>query len=67
MIKAIVYKSNTGHTEQYAHLLSDKLNIPCYSLREANRKLKKDDGIIYLGWLFAGKVKGLKKASKNIK
>ena len=35
MIKAIVYKSNTGHTEQYAHLLSGKLNIPCYSLREA--------------------------------
>lgn len=67
MIKAIVYKSNTGHTEQYAHLLSDKLNIPCYSLREASRKLKKDDGIIYLGWLFAGKVKGLKKASKKYK
>lgn len=67
MIKAIVYKSNSGHTKKYAQMLSAKLEIPCYTLGEANRKLKKDDGIIYLGWLFAGRIKGLKKATKRYK
>ena len=28
MLKAIVYKSNTGYTENYAKMLSEKLNIP---------------------------------------
>lgn len=67
MIKTIVYKSNAGHTKRYAQMLSDKLEIPSYSVKEAKRKLKKDDGIIYLGWLFAGKIKGLKKALKRYK
>ena len=28
----IVYKSNTGYTEQYAKLLGDALDMPSYSL-----------------------------------
>ena len=35
MIKAIVYKSNTGDTMQYARMLGDKLNIPYFTINEA--------------------------------
>lgn len=47
MIKAIVYHTNTGHTYTYAQILSKKLNIPFYSLKEAKEKLKKEDPIIF--------------------
>lgn len=64
-MKAIVYQSNTGHTEKYAELLSSDLNIPFYSLDEAKCKLAKNDEIIFLGWIFATKIKGLNKALKR--
>ncbi len=67
MIKAIVYKSKTGHTEKYAKMIGKKLNIPCYALKEAKTKLMKNDEIIYLGWVCATKIMGLKKSSKNYK
>ena len=38
MIKAIVYKSKTGHTEKYAKMIGEKLNIPYYTLKEAKIK-----------------------------
>ena len=41
MIKAIVYESNTGHTMQYAKMLSEKLNIPCFTIEEAKTNLQK--------------------------
>ena len=49
MIKAIVYKSSTGHTKQYAEMLGDSLKIPAYDLKEARLKLKKNDEIVFLG------------------
>ena len=67
MIKAIVYKSKTGHTEKYAKMIGEKLNIPCYALKEAKTKLMKNDEIIYLGWVCATKIVGLKKSLKNYK
>lgn len=67
MIKAIVYKSKTGHTKQYAKMISEKSNIPCYTLKEAKTKLRKNDEIIYLGWVCATKIIGLKKAFKKYK
>ena len=33
----IVYKSNTGYTEQYAKLLGDALDMPSYSLDNVPR------------------------------
>ena len=45
VIKAIVYKSKTGHTEKYAKMIGEKLNIPCYALKEAKTKLMKNDEI----------------------
>lgn len=60
---AIVYTSNTGHTEQYAALLGNKTGLPVYPLDEAMRKLPPEESVIYLGWLMAGKVQGYKKAA----
>lgn len=64
MIKAIIYKSNTGHTKQYAEMLSKILQVPAYDLKEAKSKLKKDDEIIFLGWICATKIQGLNKVKK---
>lgn len=61
MLKAIVYKSNTGHTLQYAKMLSEKLEIPYYTIKEAKKCLKQEDEIIYLGWICATKICGLNK------
>lgn len=64
-INAIVYVSNTGYTKRYAMMLSKKLGIKAYELKEAKKELKKKESIIYLGWLFAGSVKGFKKAKRR--
>ncbi len=61
MIKSIVYESKCGHTLKYAEMLSKKLNIPFYSSEEVNRKLENGEKIIYLGWVCAGKIKGINK------
>lgn len=62
---AIVYTSKTGHTRQYACLLSEKICIPVYSLEEAGTQLSADSPIIYLGWIHASHVKGYSKAAKR--
>ena len=64
MIKSIVYKSNTGHTKQYAEMLSEVLNVPAYDLKEAKSNLKKNDEIVFLGWVCATKIQGLSKVKK---
>ena len=60
---AIVYTSNAGHTKEYAELLSAKTELPAYSMEEAGSKLSKESQIIYMGWLMAGTIKGLKEAA----
>lgn len=62
---AIVYTSNTGYTRQYAQMLSEKTGLPVYSSAEAASKLPQGSGVIYLGWLMAGKVQGYAKAAKR--
>ena len=44
----IVYSSNTGHTRQYAQMLSEALDIPAYDLKTGPPTL---DGLetIYMG------------------
>ncbi|MDO4815652.1 MAG: hypothetical protein Q4A83_03485 [Bacillota bacterium] len=61
---AIVYTSNAGHTKEYAVLLGSKSGLPVYDLKEARSALPKGSGIIYLGWVMAGTVRGCKKARK---
>ncbi|MBQ1251668.1 MAG: hypothetical protein IIY02_02000 [Firmicutes bacterium] len=63
--EAIVYTSNTGHTARYAEILSSKTGLPFYTLEEAKGNLKKHAPVIYMGWLFASRVKGYKKAAKR--
>ena len=63
-MKAIVYTSNTGHTAEYAGILSKQTGLPVYSLDRAVKELGKGTAIIYLGWLFANSVKGYQKAAK---
>ena len=62
---AIVYVSNTGHTASYAELLSERIDLPAYTLDEAMKQLQKGCPIIYMGWIMAGKVKGYKKAERR--
>ena len=64
-MKAIVYTSNTGHTAAYAKILGEKTGLPVYAWAEAVKLLSKGTEIIYLGWLFASKIKGFKKAIKR--
>ncbi len=62
---AIVYTSNTGHTRQYALLLGEKLDLPVYSLDDADAQLSGGSSVIYLGWIHASHVKGYSKAAKH--
>lgn len=59
-VSAIVYTSNTGFTAQYATLLSHQTGLPLYRLEEC--ALPRGTRVLYLGWLCAGKLQGLKKA-----
>ena len=63
-MKAIVYTSNTGTTEEYAKLLAEATSLPCYELDKGKTSLVKGDDVIFLGWLMAGTVKGYKDAAK---
>ena len=62
---AIVYTSNTGHTRQYALLLSEQIGLPLFSLDEAKSQLSGGSPVIYLGWLHASHVKGYAKAARR--
>lgn len=64
-MKAIVYTSETGHTRAYAAMLGEHLELPVYDLREAKRILPKGTPILYLGWLFAGHLKGYRSAASR--
>jgi len=64
-IDAIVYTSNTGYTKEHATLLSNKLELPLYSLEEAQKALTDGSRIIYLGWLMASTIQGYKSAAKH--
>ena len=59
MSKVIMYKSKTGHTERYAKMLSEELDIPCYSYKEA--KVNDNDEVIFLSYIYASKIMGLSK------
>lgn len=64
-MKAIVYTSNTGHTAEYARILSRQTGLPAYELSRAMKELPKATPIVYMGWLFASYVKGYAKAAKR--
>ena len=63
MFSAIVYKSTTGSCKRYAELLSARLHIPAFPL--GKEYIPADTKIIFVGWLFAGKIMGYDKAAKK--
>ena len=65
MIKAIVYNSSAGHTSRYAKMLSEKLDVPFYNIKEANRELNSNDEIIYLSWVCANMITKINKIKNN--
>ena len=46
----IVYESNSGHTEKYANMLAEKLNLESIPLKQYKID---SEPIIFLGWIFA--------------
>ena len=64
-MKAIVYTSQTGFTERYAQLLSEKTGVPAYPLKKAGKYLRKRDDIFYMGWIMAGRTNGLDSAAQR--
>lgn len=64
-MKAIIYESNTGSAKRYAEMLSSKLDVPAYPLRQAMKEVPRDEEAVFIGWIFANKIQGLKKAQKR--
>lgn len=66
--KAVVYTSNTGHSEEYARMIGEKLSLPVYERKYAHNYIAKGTDIIYVAWVMAGLIKdyGKAKAMYNI-
>ena len=62
---AIIYESGTGFTKRYALMLAEKLGIKAYSLKEAAGDVEKGAQVLFLGWVRANEVQGLKKSQKS--
>ena len=65
MLTAIIYESNTGYTAKYATLLSEKTGLPCIPAKEAKEYKGKE--VVFLGWLMAGSIRGIKPALKKFR
>lgn len=65
MISAIVYTSQTGSTRRYAEMLSRAAALPAYDLEDKQRLPAEGAQVVYLGWLCAGRIRGLPKARKR--
>lgn len=60
----IAYESKTGFTKRYADMLAEKTGLKAYRAKELVLD-GKDEEIIFLGWIKAGKVQGLDKVRKH--
>lgn len=60
----IIYCSNSGSARRYAELLSEKTGMPAvdFSKRSA---VDADEEIIFIGWIMAGVLQGLKEARES--
>lgn len=63
MISAIIYTSTTGSCKKYAEKLSAALHVPAFDSKKVYTPKGRE--VIYVGWLFAGKVVGLDKVLKE--
>ncbi len=62
----IIYNSLTGFTEKYAKLLAKNLGFEAKSLNDY-KQIPKNSEVIFLGWVYAGFIQGLKKAERKFK
>ncbi len=66
----IVYETNTGSSQKYAQMLSERTGFEAMSLSNAVKEFAPDEEIIFIGWVMAGVIQGLAKAREvfpNIK
>lgn len=64
-LTAIVYTSHTGFTKRYAGMLARASGIPAYDLSQRKELPALGSGVLYLGWLCAGRIQGLAQARKR--
>lgn len=64
MKSMIIYGSKYGTSKKYALKLSEKLDIPAVSYKEAE-DINNYDSIIYIGGLYAGGVRGMAKTLRK--
>lgn len=63
----IVYESKTGFTKRYADMFAAKTGLKVFRVNERS-KVKRDEDIIFFGWMKIGKIQGLNKLRKyNVK
>ena len=61
----VIYTSGTGFTERYARWIAEELGCEAVPLKSAGPALLQQyDGVIYGGWVMAGKISGLDKLKK---
>ena len=60
----IIYCSNSGSARRYAELLSEKTGLPCIDIKKRST-LSADEEIIFIGWIMAGALQGLKEARES--
>lgn len=60
----IAYESKTGFTRKYAEMLAAKTGLKAYRAKELVLD-DKDEEVIFLGWMMAGKIQGLDKVRKH--
>lgn len=61
---AIVYVSNTGSSKAYAQMLSEKTGFSAYDFKDCV-SIPEGAEIIFIGWVMAGAVQGLKEAREK--
>lgn len=57
---SIVYVTNTGSSEKYARMLSQKTGYPCYDFSNSDEAVGTE--VIFIGWVMAGAVQSLSEA-----
>lgn len=60
----IIYCTNSGSAKKYAELLSEKTGLPCVDIKKRST-VSADDEIIFIGWIMAGVLQGLKEIRED--
>ena len=61
----IIYRSNTGFTQEYAEMLGKAEQLKVFPAGEAEGKVPPEEPVFYMGPLMAGHIAGIDKAVKR--